>query len=221
MRHGWYRRVFGQCGDQGLLRSGVPRVHRYGLHGPGGDGQSFRGDLLLFFPASCGQAAASHGRRRSYSSNPAFPMVPLPQHWWPALQLPQSIRPLYGQRRGDSHASKEGVNMKDPVLDFLAADSARRVELLDHPETASAVRKFLGDEVFSELTAISHRGIVQDHLGVKSPPHLVFVPGVMGRLLQSDTKGGVWWLDVRTRQHLDDLGLAPDGVGDSDANNQV
>jgi pimeloyl-ACP methyl ester carboxylesterase len=111
--------------------------------------------------------------------------------------------------------------MSDPILDFLGADSARRVELLDHPETAAAVRQFLGDAVFSELTAISHRGSVQDHLGVKSPPNLVFVPGVMGSLLQSETKGGVWWLDVRTRQHLDDLGLAPDGVGDSDANNQV
>jgi hypothetical protein len=111
--------------------------------------------------------------------------------------------------------------MNDPVLDFLAADSGRRVELLDQPATADAVRKFLGDAVFSELIAISHRGVVQDHLGVKSPPNLVFVPGVMGSLLQSETKGGVWWLDVRTRKHLDDLGLAPDGVADSDANNQV
>ena len=111
--------------------------------------------------------------------------------------------------------------MSDPILDFLAADSARRVELLDHPETAAAVRQFLGDAVFSELTAIAQRGSVQDHLGVKSPPNLVFVPGVMGSLLQSDTKFGVWWLDVRTRQHLDDLGLAPDGIGDSDENNQV
>ena len=34
---------------------------------------------------------------------------------------------------------------------------------------------------FSELIAISHRGVVQDHLGVKSPPNLVFVPGVMGK----------------------------------------
>ncbi|MGA2372667.1 MAG: lipase family alpha/beta hydrolase [Candidatus Korobacteraceae bacterium] len=111
--------------------------------------------------------------------------------------------------------------MSDPILDFLAADSARRVELLDHPETAAAVRQFLGDAVFSELTAIAQRGSVQDHLGVKSPPNLVFVPGVMGSLLQSDTKFGVWWLDVRTRQHLDNLGLAPDGIGDSDENNQV
>ena len=111
--------------------------------------------------------------------------------------------------------------MPDPVLDFLAADSARRVELLEQPETAAAVRNFLGDGVFNELTALSQRAVVQDHLGVKSPPNLVFVPGVMGSLLQSETKGGVWWLDVRTRQHLDDLGLAPDGVGDKDANNQV
>jgi hypothetical protein len=111
--------------------------------------------------------------------------------------------------------------MNDPVLDFLAADSGRRVELLDHPETANAVRRFLGDKVFSELAAISHRSVVQDHLGVKSPPNLVFVPGVMGSLLQSETKGGVWWLDARTRNHLDDLRLAPDGIEDNDANNQV
>ena len=111
--------------------------------------------------------------------------------------------------------------MNDPIVEFLAADTQRRIELLQDAEHAGAIRNFLGEGVFSELAALGDRGAIKDHLAVKSPPNLVFVPGVMGSLLQSETKGGVWWLDVRTREHLNDLALANDGVNDKDTNNQV
>jgi hypothetical protein len=43
----------------------------------------------------------------------------------------------------------------------------------------------------------------------------------MGSLLASTTKGGIWWVDVRTRGHIDDLRLAPDGESDHDPDNAV
>jgi hypothetical protein len=97
---------------------------------------------------------------------------------------------------------------------IISPPTAERVGLLARPETADAVRRSLGENVFAELAAISKP--TEAHLDYHSPPNLIFVPGVMGSLLQSETKGGVWWLDVRSRQHLDDLGLAPDGIGDTD-----
>lgn len=111
--------------------------------------------------------------------------------------------------------------MNDPVLTFLQADTVGRVELLEDATTARAVREYLGHAAFSELERISRSAPTQDHLGIKSPPNLIFVPGVMGSLLQSETKFGVWWLDVRTRHHLDDLALSPDGLTDFDQNNQI
>src|SRR5208282_709622 len=74
---------------------------------------------------------------------------------------------------------------------------------------------------FQELKKLGSRADIVAHLGVKSPPNLVFIPGIMGSLLKSETKGGVWWIDARTRNHLNDLALSPDGTEDRDVNNQV
>ena len=111
--------------------------------------------------------------------------------------------------------------MSNPVLDFLSADTHQRLELLGDPETANAVRRFVGDAAFADLDKLRHHGLAQPHLGIKSPPNLVFVPGVMGSLLQSDTKGGVWWLNVDTRKEMNGLALSPDGLTDADQNNQI
>src|ERR1035437_424237 len=109
----------------------------------------------------------------------------------------------------------------DPVITFLKADTHGRVNLRGDKEPASAFRHYLGGSAFAELENMAGRTDVQDRLAVKSPPNLVFVPGVMGSLLRSETKGGVWWIDARTRGHLDDLQLKPDGAEDLDANRQI
>ena len=111
--------------------------------------------------------------------------------------------------------------MTDPVLTFLKADTRQRAELLADTAIAAAVRQYLGPAAFIEFEHISQSAPLQDHLSVKSPTNLIFVPGVMGSLLQSETKFGVWWLDVRARNHLDDLGLSPDGLSDLDPDNQI
>ena len=53
------------------------------------------------------------------------------------------------------------------------------------------------------------------------PKNLVFVPGIMGSLLMNSSKAGIWWIDVRTRNFIDSLGLSPDGIADADPENTI
>jgi pimeloyl-ACP methyl ester carboxylesterase len=111
--------------------------------------------------------------------------------------------------------------MTDSLLEFFKANTAGRVELLGDETVASELSAYLGKAAFQELSKLTKRADVTAHMGVKSPPNLIFIPGIMGSLLMSETKGGVWWIDARTRNHLDDLGLSRDGMDDQDPNNQV
>ena len=53
------------------------------------------------------------------------------------------------------------------------------------------------------------------HLAGRVGTNLIVVPGVMGSLLASEALGGIWWIDIRGRHRLGDLGLAPDGIDDA------
>ena len=59
------------------------------------------------------------------------------------------------------------------------------------------------------------------HLAFGAPKNLIFVPGVMGSLLQSRTRGGIWWIDIRTRDRIDQLGLSADGAQDAEPANDI
>jgi hypothetical protein len=59
------------------------------------------------------------------------------------------------------------------------------------------------------------------HLAFGAPKNLIFVPGVMGSLLQSRTRGGIWWIDVRTRVRIDQLRLSTDGTQDAEPANDI
>jgi pimeloyl-ACP methyl ester carboxylesterase len=109
--------------------------------------------------------------------------------------------------------------MSDIADDFLRADTATRLELARNANHHTALRELLGEEALNEYITLSQR-LDADHLAVNYPPNLLFVPGVMGSLLDS-TLGGVWWIDVRTRKHLNDLALSSDGTTDKDAANEV
>jgi pimeloyl-ACP methyl ester carboxylesterase len=85
---------------------------------------------------------------------------------------------------------------------------------------AEALKAYLGQDAYNEYREIAGR-LDWSHLGIQSPKNLIFVPGVMGSMLQSKTKGGIWWVDIRTRKHVDDLRLAPNGEGDADPTNQI
>jgi pimeloyl-ACP methyl ester carboxylesterase len=99
----------------------------------------------------------------------------------------------------------------DIAARFLVAPTATRLQLVDNPDHAGTLRSLLGEPVFEEYLRLASR--VRTHLG-GGPTNLIFVPGVMGSMLLSESLGGVWWIDVRNRHHLDDLRLSPDGQND-------
>jgi pimeloyl-ACP methyl ester carboxylesterase len=108
----------------------------------------------------------------------------------------------------------------DTVTAFLNAPTEQRLRMAMDARHAADLTGYLGPEAYAEYLRLAER-LDEDHLGVTTAKNLVFVPGVMGSTLQSRTKGGVWWVDVRTRKHIEDLRLAPDGETDADPDNDV
>lgn len=103
---------------------------------------------------------------------------------------------------------------------FIASDTLDRLTLIGDPATADALRAWLGDDGYAEYVALAgRRGGA--HLGAEAPTNLVFVPGVMGSLLVSRGLSGLWWIDVQSRRHLNDLRLTPDGRSDADPDHDV
>lgn len=103
---------------------------------------------------------------------------------------------------------------QDGIRHFLAASTEERLRLALDEVHAKEVQAYLGRAAFEEYVEIARRvtnRLDEQHLGLRAPTNLIFVPGVMGSLLQSRHYGGVWWIDVRTRNHIDHLRLAPDG----------
>lgn len=89
---------------------------------------------------------------------------------------------------------------------------------------ADELRAYLGEPAYEEYLALAEQTVAKvdrERLSIDAPENLIFVPGVMGSLLQSRTKGGVWWIDVRTRKFIDELRLSPDGKDDADPRNRV
>ncbi|MET7944141.1 alpha/beta fold hydrolase [Streptomyces sp. NPDC005302] len=105
---------------------------------------------------------------------------------------------------------------QDPVTaQFLRGDTAVRLDLARDPAAADPLRRLLGHAPFEELREIA--GPAEGaHLSDGGPVNMVFVPGVMGSYLASEPLGGVWWIDVMSRNQINDLALAPDGLTDVD-----
>ena len=106
----------------------------------------------------------------------------------------------------------------DPIQQFLAADLTHRVKALTDTSQRSRLLPWLGEEAVAAYDRLAP--LVAGHLADR-PKNLVFVPGVMGSLLSSAGLGGVWWLDLRSRKHLNDLRLSPDGTTDAVAAHDV
>lgn len=103
----------------------------------------------------------------------------------------------------------------DLITEFLGAPTATRLALVRSGEHDDVWRRLLGDAAFAEYKALASRRSSSAHLGADAPRNTVFVPGVMGSMLVSRGLGGFWWVDVRTRGHLNDLRLSPDGQRDA------
>ncbi|GAA4257294.1 alpha/beta hydrolase [Dactylosporangium darangshiense] len=104
--------------------------------------------------------------------------------------------------------------MTDTWSAFLAGTFTERLRMVGDDRHAAELRERLGPDAFAQYQGFA-AGLDEGHLGDVAT-NLVFVPGVMGSLLSSDGYGGVWWLDIRSRNHINDLRLAPGGRGDAD-----
>jgi pimeloyl-ACP methyl ester carboxylesterase len=108
----------------------------------------------------------------------------------------------------------------DVATRFLTGDTHARLALTRDPDAAPALRALLGPAALTELKALA-TGTGSSHLADEGPTNLVFLPGVMGSILASKGIGGIWWLDARSRAHIDDLGLSADGLTDTHPEFQV
>ena len=110
---------------------------------------------------------------------------------------------------------------KDVVDRFLELGTLERIELVRSQKGTAELRHFLGENAWQEYQELAQR-VDRQHLALDAAPNLLFVPGVMGSLIQPALKGGVWWIDVfRTRNHLNDLRLSSDGRGDANPEDQL
>lgn len=104
--------------------------------------------------------------------------------------------------------------MAPDLAAFYRMTSDERLRAIRRNEIDLAtLQSWFGADAAAAYETLARRR--SEHLA-GGPVNLVFVPGVMGSLLYSDGLTGVWWVDVRTRAHIDDLRLNPDGMSDID-----
>src|SRR4051812_33324244 len=98
----------------------------------------------------------------------------------------------------------------DVLMRFLGGAVSERLGMALDPASAPAIEAYLGKDAFTRYRLLAERHYDPAHLSIGAP-NLVFVPGVMGSLLHSEGRAGVWWIDARTRHHIDDLRLDTSG----------
>jgi pimeloyl-ACP methyl ester carboxylesterase len=108
------------------------------------------------------------------------------------------------------------------IPEFLAASTDQRMRIIRQGDHDAELAAYFGAQAWSEYQTLSASWSGDGrHLAWDTPPNVVFVPGVMGSVLQGRHKPGVWWFDVRTRRHLNDLALSPDGSTSADPANEL
>lgn len=103
---------------------------------------------------------------------------------------------------------------------FLTAAPEERLRLARDPANEQELRRHLGDAAYGDYRQLADK-LDEQHLSLRAPKNLIFIPGVMGSLLKSDSLGGIWWIDARTRDHLKDLRLSAAGTEDANPDHQV
>jgi pimeloyl-ACP methyl ester carboxylesterase len=104
----------------------------------------------------------------------------------------------------------------DPDIDkFLKAAPADQYHMALDDALSPKLEAYLGPGAYRELRDIAADTLKtkKGHLAVSAPPNMIFVPGVMGSMLTSRLSG-VWWIDARARDYINELRLAPDGKAD-------
>ena len=102
----------------------------------------------------------------------------------------------------------------DNLENILKSSTSDRLQMIHaQPELHAELRSGLGDAAFADYQRLARR-VDKRHLSVQHAPNLIFIPGVMGSLLASKNRGGLWWLDLRGLNYIDQLRLSADGSQD-------
>ena len=104
---------------------------------------------------------------------------------------------------------------------FLKAGTRDRIEMVRDDVNGPELSRLLGAPAYAELRKLAAKRFDGSHLAPDAPKNLIFVPGIMGSLLMNKSLAGIWWIDVRTRNYIDRLGLTPDGTKDADGLDNV
>jgi pimeloyl-ACP methyl ester carboxylesterase len=104
---------------------------------------------------------------------------------------------------------------------FLKTDLRTRLAMVLDSANQTELSRLLGAQAFAELQKIAAKRSDGSHLAADGPKNMIFVPGIMGTLLMNRSLAGIWWIDVRTRNYIDRLGLSPDGTTDADGRDSV
>lgn len=101
--------------------------------------------------------------------------------------------------------------------------SENRLHMVLDDSNAEQLRAYLGQNAYEEYVAIARKTLPKfsGHLGAKTPKNLIFIPGIMGSYLKSETVDSIWWIDLRTRNYIDSLKLAPNGEEDANSDYQI
>ena len=70
---------------------------------------------------------------------------------------------------------------------FMTAPTVDRLRMVRNPHNTAALTDLLGEAAYDEYAPLAER-LDEGHLSVTHPPNLIFVPGVMGSLLQEQDK---------------------------------
>ena len=103
---------------------------------------------------------------------------------------------------------------------FLASEPEERLRLARDGAHEGELRAYLGDAAYDDYRRLSGQ-LDESHLSLRAAKNLIFVPGVMGSALKSGPLDSIWWVDPRTRKHLNDLRLSADGKEDANPDYQV
>lgn len=109
--------------------------------------------------------------------------------------------------------------MRESFELFLEGNESVRCELLLQPQNTEYFKERLGNKGYDQLVKLAHNRATRaasEHLAAAKMT-VIFVPGIMGSLLQARVGAGIWWLDAaRTLGMINSLALDSSGNQVSD-----
>lgn len=113
---------------------------------------------------------------------------------------------------------------KKIINNFLLSTVEERLHIALDKTKSEQLRTYLGQNAYEEYVVLARRTIPklgETHLGVKTSKNLIFIPGVMGSFLKSDSLGGIWWINALAPEYIDKLRLTPNGMEDENPDFQI